>query len=106
MIFVLDRIGTAEPRVWFAFDVHDLLRKVVAQGLLPAGALPAHERAAAEAAVHALLGHGDCRIWWTEFDATAAFEKLDDPLWAGSGWRARWALREQLVELDVLADDL
>ncbi|HET7866333.1 MAG TPA: hypothetical protein VFL86_18190 [Burkholderiaceae bacterium] len=60
----------------------------------------------AEAAAAALRARGPCRIYWTEAEATAAFEQADDPLWHGPGWRARWALREQLVALDVLAEDL
>ena len=106
MIFVLELPEAGTPQVWFAFDPQDLLRKVVAQGLLPAGTQAAHMQAAAEAADHALRARGDCRIWWTEYQATAAFEDAADPLWQGAGWRARWALREQLVELEVLADDL
>jgi hypothetical protein len=60
----------------------------------------------AEAAAAALRARGDCRIYWTEAEATAAFERADDAAWQGRGWRARWALREQLVALEVLADDL
>ena len=106
MIFVLDLPAGAPPQAWFAYDPLDLLRKVVAQGLLPPGTQAVHMQAAAEAADHALRVRGDCRIWWTEYQATAAFEDTEDPLWQGAGWRARWALREQLVELEVLADDL
>ena len=106
MIFVLELPAASAPRAWFAFDEQDLLRKVVAAGLLPAGASPVHAKAAAEAAEHALQARGDCRIWWTEYEATAAFEHVDDPIWQGAGWRARWALREQLVALEVLGDDL
>ena len=38
--------------------------------------------------------------------ATAAFERANDPLWQGQGWKARHALRAQLSATDVLADDL
>jgi len=47
-----------------------------------------------------------CRIFWTEAEATAAFERAADPLWQGAGWRARLALRAQLIATEVLADDL
>lgn len=59
-----------------------------------------------EAGAAALRARGDCRIYWSEAEATAAFERADDPAWQAGGWRARWALREQLVALEVLADDL
>ena len=49
---------------------------------------------------------GRCRVFADESAALAAFERADDPDWQGEGWRARWALREQLVALEVLADDL
>jgi hypothetical protein len=64
---------------------------------------PVSEGAAAEAALRA---RGDCRVYWNESQATAAFERADDPAWQGGGWRARWALRDQLVALEVLADDM
>ena len=38
-------------------------------------------------------------------EATAAFERSADPLWQGAGWRARLALRDQLVAMEELADD-
>lgn len=63
---------------------------------------PVSEAAACAAALHS---RGDCRVYWNESEATAAFERKDDPAWQGAGWRARWALREQLVALEVLADD-
>lgn len=99
MIFVVEIPNQAEPSAWFAFDVDDLMRKVeqrapgALQGTVPAeeGSTPAVSR---------------CRIFWNEAEATAAFERATDPLWQGAGWRARLALRAQLVALDVLADDL
>ena len=45
-------------------------------------------------------------IWPDESEALRAFEDAAAPLWQGEVWRARWALREQLVAVDVLADDL
>jgi hypothetical protein len=44
-------------------------------------------------------------VYWNEAEAVAAFEG-GDPLIAGKeGWLARRALYEQLVALEVLADD-
>jgi hypothetical protein len=60
----------------------------------------------ADLAAAALRARSDCRIYWNEAEATGAFERADDPAWQGEGWRARWALREQLVAMEVLADDL
>ncbi|NML16152.1 hypothetical protein [Azohydromonas caseinilytica] len=60
----------------------------------------------AQASEAALRARGDCRIYWSESEATAAFERAEDPAWTGGGWRARWALRAQLVATEVLADDL
>lgn len=60
----------------------------------------------AQAGAAALRARGECRVYWTESEATAAFERADDPVWAGPGWRARWALRAQLIATEVLADDL
>jgi len=34
------------------------------------------------------------------------FERLENPDWQGEGWRARWALCDQLIALKVLAEDL
>ncbi len=98
MIFVVEAPHQAEPSAWFAFDIDDLLRKIEqrAPGLLDNTA----------GADGALEPGPRCRIFWSEAEATAAFERAADPLWQGDGWRARLALREQLVALEVLADDL
>lgn len=46
----------------------------------------------------------DVRIYWTEQDAVLATEQ--DPFFlAGSGWKQLHALREQLLSLDVLAEN-
>jgi len=88
MIFVLELPNQAAARAWFAYDEDDLLRKV-------------------EAGAHAVpWADGDVRIYWSEAEATGAFERTDDPTWQGEGWRARWALREQLIAMEVLSDDL
>ncbi len=88
MIHVLELPCDAPPRVWFAFDADDLARKLDASDV---------------AELHAA---GRCRVFADESAALAAFERADDPDWQGEGWRARWALREQLIALEVLADDL
>ncbi len=97
MIFVVEVPLQAEASAWFAFDLDDLLRKIEqrAPGLLDEG-------------VHCAAPQGAgprCRIFWSEAEATAAFERAADPLWHGEGWRARFALREQLIATEVLADD-
>ncbi len=87
MIFVVEQPEGAAPRAWFAFDVDDFERKL--------GGSDAAELHAA----------GRCRVYADEAAAMAAFERVDDPAWAGEGWRARWALREQLIATEVLAED-
>ena len=99
MIFVVEVPDQADPSAWFAFDLDDLLRKIEqrAPGLL----------GAASAADGGTTSSGPrCRIFWSEAEATAAFERANDPLWQGKGWKARHALRAQLSATDVLADDL
>lgn len=88
MIYVLEMPEAAEPRAWFAFDAQDLQRKLE------------------ESDAAALFARGRCRVYRDESAALAAFERAADPAWQGEGWRARWALREQLIALEVLADDL
>lgn len=87
MIYVLELPPQRAPRAWFAFDAEDFERKL---GL----------RDTAE--LHAL---GLARVYADESAALAAFERSADPDWAGDGWRARWALREQLIASEVLAED-
>jgi hypothetical protein len=97
VIFVVEAPDQADTSAWFAFDLDDLLRKIEARapGLLDEAG------AGAEAGTQGAR----CRIFWTESEATAAFERSADPMWQGAGWRARLALRDQLVAMDVLADD-
>jgi len=83
MIFVLELPSAAAPRVWFAHDGDDLRRKIAAAGGVPAWPI---------------------EVWLDETEALRAFEDAAAPLWQGEGWRARWALREQLVAVEVLAD--
>ena len=71
------------PSAWFAFDKEDFVRKMVTL------ASPQGERC----------------VYWDEAQAVGAFEG-GDPLIAGKAmWRARHALYQQLLALEVLADD-
>ncbi|HJV59477.1 MAG TPA: hypothetical protein VJ743_00970 [Albitalea sp.] len=105
MIFVVEMPRDAPPRAWFAYDEEDLLHKLVEAGALHdwSSRRCAGLRELLEASLRA---RGECRMYWSESEATAAFERVADPAWQGDGWRARWALREQLVAIEVLADDL
>lgn len=98
MIFVVEMPEHAAPAAWFAFDFDDLLHTIEARD----------PQALAEATAAGGADDVRCRrrIFRDEAEATAAFERTDDPAWQGDGWRARWALREQLVDTEVLADDL
>jgi len=58
-----------------------------------------------DAAAAALQARGDCLVYWNDRDAIGAFEGADPRLVGESSWRARRALYEQLVALEVLADD-
>ena len=83
MIYVVELPSKGHPRAWFAYDKEDFVRKMVTL------ASPEGER----------------YVYWNEAEAVAAFEGRD-PLIAGKAlWRARHALHEQLVALDVLTDD-
>ncbi|MBK1615345.1 hypothetical protein CKO44_17945 [Rubrivivax gelatinosus] len=69
------------------------------------GQLVATPVAAADAAAATLAAAGtEVRIWSDHRHAVLAFENDAEPLWRGRGWRARHALREQLVATDALAD--
>jgi hypothetical protein len=103
VIFVVEVPNRADPSAWFAYDLEDLLRKIEHRS---PGAMDGLAAGAATADAVAKESAPQCRIFWTEAEATAAFERASDPLWQGAGWRARLALRDQLVALEVLADDL
>lgn len=48
----------------------------------------------------------DVRVYWSEPQAVLATEAKDDPLFtAPGGWRSLHVLREQLLALDVLAEN-
>lgn len=46
------------------------------------------------------------RVYWTDQQAIAAIEGQEPLFEALGGWRARHALREQLLSLEVLAEDV
>lgn len=83
MIFVLEMPEAAPAHVWFAFDGDDLRAKVAASNGPP------------DCAMH---------LWPDEVSAVLDFENDRFPLWQGPGWKARLALREQLIATEVLAD--
>ncbi len=83
MIYVVELPAQGYPRAWFAFDRQDFVSKMATLGATAV----------------------DRYVYWDEAQAVAAFEGRD-PLIAGKAmWRARHALHEQLVALDVLTDD-
>ncbi|MBL8387898.1 MAG: hypothetical protein JNK17_06780 [Hydrogenophaga sp.] len=65
---------------------------------------PVDEKAAWLAALSARAG--DYRVYWSDQDAVLATEGGDDWLCAKERWRARHALHQQLLSLEVLADNL
>ncbi|CAN5206362.1 hypothetical protein BH10PSE16_BH10PSE16_22070 [soil metagenome] len=65
---------------------------------------PVAERDALTAALVARSGVTSC-IYWSDRDAIGAFEGADPRIAGKALWWARRALYEQLVELEVLADD-
>ncbi|BCO25857.1 hypothetical protein MIZ03_0736 [Rhodoferax lithotrophicus] len=64
---------------------------------------PVEDRAAFSAALAARAGN--CCIYWNEREAVGAFEGGDPRIAGKEHWRARHALFEQLVALEVLSDD-
>jgi len=83
MIFVLELAEQGDPRAWFCYDAEDLAHKL--------RALPQDD-------VERI-------VYWNEAEAVAAFEGGDPLIADKAGWKARRALYEQLVALEVLADD-
>lgn len=85
MIYVLElpEGDGAQPRAWFAFDGDDLRLKLAAAGGAP---------------------NCEMRLWRDEAAAVLAYEDDAEPAWQGQGWKARWALREQLIATEALAD--
>lgn len=83
MIYVVEIPDQGHPRAWFAYDKEDFAHKMVTL------ATPQSEH----------------YVYWNEVEAVAAFEGRDLLIADKSMWRARHALYEQLVALDVLTDD-
>lgn len=83
MIYVVELPDQGYPRAWFAYDKEDFVSKMETL------ATP----------------HGERYVYWNEAEAIAAFEGRDPLIADKAMWRARHALHEQLVALDVLTDD-
>lgn len=83
MIYVVELPSLGYPRAWFAYDKEDFAHKMLS--------LAAPE--------------GEQYVYWDEAEAVAAFEGRDLLIADKSMWRARHALHEQLVALDILTDD-
>lgn len=58
-----------------------------------------------DAVLAALAVRGECIVYWNDRDAVGAFEGADPRIAGEARWHARRALYEQLVALEVLADD-
>jgi hypothetical protein len=161
MIYVVEAPQQGEARAWFAFDEHDLLRKVAAADARAAheiwdcasarellelfGEQPeAHGVDERYPGIHALgiefgwdaplfradylqepglyvpeptrlidacraalrARGGEWRFYEGEQHALLAVDKPDALYDGPGGWRARWALRQQLIAVEALADDL
>ncbi|PXW94352.1 hypothetical protein C7444_11451 [Sphaerotilus hippei] len=75
-----------------------------ADALLGDGMLQAGDVDLIQACAAALGQRGALKLYPDDSAAMAAFER-GDVEFDTHGWKARWALRQQLVELEVLADD-
>jgi hypothetical protein len=95
------------PAIFALADAHgwdtELYR---ADHLLGAGHLRTEPVAPRQAALAALNQRpGQWRIYGSDDAALAAVDRPDELFDAPGGWRARWALREQLIAVEALADD-
>ena len=78
-----------------------------ADHLLGRGVLSAQRVEESDALQAALAARpGEYRIYWSDQEAVLATEGADEWLCAPARWRARHALHQQLLSLDVLADNL
>ena len=78
-----------------------------ADHLLGRGVLSADVVSVRDALLAALQARpGECRVYWSDQEAVLAAEGADHWLCAKPRWRARHALHQQLLSLEVLADDL
>ena len=86
MIYLLELPEGQEPYAWFAYDAEDLRAKLDARGGPPGCEL---------------------HLWPDEESAILAFEDETSELWRRpGGWRGRYALREQLIATEALAEDV
>jgi hypothetical protein len=83
LIYVIEFTIQGDPRAWFAYDKEDFVCKMETMASLD----------------------GERYVYWDEAQAVAAFEGRDPLIADKSMWRARHALHEQLVALDVLTDE-
>lgn len=100
--------ASACPAVWALGCQHGWDTPLYrADHLLGAGQLRPEPVLPLEAGIAALQARGgQWRIYGNEDTAMAAVDRPDPLFDAPGGWRARWALREQLVAVEALADDL
>ena len=100
MIYVVEIPHQGRPHAWFAFDRDDFVRKVQATHETD----PAAEDFDASVAVleRALKA---CRIYLDEESAIRALQRepLLDPK---AGFYAHMALREQLIAMDAMEEDI
>jgi hypothetical protein len=77
-----------------------------ADHLLGAGQFRTQPVSVLDAGLAALMQRGgQCRVYGHEDVAMAALGRPDALYDAPGGWHARWALREQLIAVEALADD-
>lgn len=100
------------PGIWSLVQAHGLDAVLYrADHLLGPGSYqpdPVPVERACEAALKARVGSSlqDVRIWWSEQAAVLASEDPSEPMFTrDGGWRAWHALREQLLALDVVAEN-
>lgn len=74
---------------------------LLGRGVLSADAVSERDAMAAALAARG----GECLVYWNDSDAVGAFEGGDPRLATPERWRARHALYQQLLALEVLADD-
>ena len=77
-----------------------------ADALLGPGVLQTQAVDPVDACVAALSQRQPLRCYRDDSAAMAAFERGDAEFAPHGDWHARWALREQLVALELLSDDL
>ena len=104
MIYIVEIPHQKRPHAWFAFSRDDFVLKVRAthgQDVCQAGAVDEFE-----ACVDALARDlKECRVYLSDELAIGALQS--DPLYDKyQGFYAHMALREQLVAMDALEDDL